>query len=79
MRGGDIVNWILSDSEDWFDMGMTNLLRVTTVYWKSQRKVGHLTKIDDMGEVTTDIVDESYKITDKPLYNTDLFKNILRS
>ena len=75
MRGGDIVNWILSDSEDWFDMGMTNLLRVTTVYWKSQRKVGHLTKIDDMGEVTTDIVDESYKITDKPLYNTDLFKN----
>jgi len=75
MRGGDIVNWILSDSEDWFDMGMTNLLRVTTVYWKSQRKVGHLTKIDDMGEVTTDIVDESYRITDKPLYNTDLFKN----
>jgi len=75
LRGGDIVNWILSDSEDWFDMGMTNLLRVTTVYWKSQRKVGHLTKIDDMGEVITDIVDESYKITDKPLYNTDLFKN----
>jgi hypothetical protein len=75
MRGGDIVNWILSDSEDWFDMGMTNLLRVTTVYWKSQRKVGHLIKIDDMGEVTTDIVDESYRITDKPLYNTDLFKN----
>ena len=75
LRGGDIVNWILSDSEDWFDMGMTNLLRVTTVYWKSQRKVGHLTKIDDMGEVTTDIVDESYKVTDKPLYNTDLFKN----
>jgi len=75
LRGGDIVNWILSDSEDWFDMGMTNLLRVTTVYWKSQRKVGHLTKIDDMGEVSTDIVDESYKITDKPLYNTDLFKN----
>ena len=75
LRGGDIVNWILSDSEDWFDMGMTNLLRVTTVYWKSQRKVGHLTKIDDMGEVITDIVDESYRITDKPLYNTDLFKN----
>ena len=75
LRGGDIVNWILSDSEDWFDMGMTNLLRVTTVYWKSQRKVGHLTKIDDMGSVTTDLIDESYKITDKPLYNTDLFKN----
>jgi hypothetical protein len=75
LRGGDIVNWILSDSEDWFDMGMTNLLRVTTVYWKSQRKIGHLTKIDDMGSVTVEIVDESYKITDKPLYNTDLIKN----
>jgi hypothetical protein len=56
-------------------MGMTNLLRVTTVYWKSQRKVGHLTKIDDYGSVTNDIVDESYVITDKALYNTDLFKN----
>ena len=75
MRGGDIVNWILSDSEDWFDMGMTNLLRVTTAYWKSQRKVGHLTKIDDLGNVATDIIDESYVVTDKPLYNTDLFKN----
>ena len=75
LRGGDIVNWILSDSEDWFDMGMTNLLRVTTVYWKSQRKIGHLTKIDDMGSVTVEIIDESYKITDKPLYNTDLIKN----
>jgi hypothetical protein len=75
LRGGDIVNWILADGEDYFDMGMTNLLRVTTVYWKSQRKVGHLTKIDDFGEVTNDIVDESYTVTDKPLYNTDLFKN----
>jgi hypothetical protein len=75
LRGGDIVNWILSESEDFFDMGMTNLLRVTTVYWKSQRKVGHLTKIDDMGQVTNDIVDESYMVTDKPLYNIDLFKN----
>jgi hypothetical protein len=75
LRGGDIVNWILSDSEDWFDMGMTNLLRVTTTYWKSQRKLGHLTKIDDLGSVTTEIIDESYKVTDKPLYNTDLIKN----
>ncbi|NDC94550.1 hypothetical protein EB118_07075 [bacterium] len=75
LRGGDIVNWILSDSEDWFDMGMTNLLRVTTAYWKSQRKVGHLTKIDDMGQVTSEIVDESYVVTDKPIYNLDLFKN----
>lgn len=75
LRGGDIVNWIMSESEDYFDLGMTDMLRVTTVYWKSQRKVGHLTKIDETGLVTQEIVTEDYKVTDKPIYNTDLFKN----
>ena len=73
--GGDIVNWIMTQDEDYFDMGMSNMLRVTTAYWKSQRKVGHLTKIDDNGDVSQDIVDESYKVTDKPQYNTSLIKN----
>jgi hypothetical protein len=73
--GGDVVNWIMSENEDYFDMANSNLLRVTTAYWKSQRKVGHLTKINDVGNVETDIVDENYKITDKPIYNLDLFKN----
>lgn len=74
-NGGDIVNWILGESEDYFDMGMAFMLRVTTAYWKSQRKVGHLTKITESGETITDIVDESYRITDKPLYNNVLIKN----
>lgn len=73
--GGDIINWIMSEQEDYAPMGSAFLLRVTTAYWKSQRKVGHLTKIDDQGEVTTDIIDESYKITDKPIYNNLLIKN----
>lgn len=73
--GGDIVNWIMSESEDYFDMGMSNLLRVTTVYWKSQRRVGHLTKIDENGYPTVKIVDEEYVVVDKPVYNTKLFKN----
>lgn len=73
--GGDIVNWIMMENEDYLDMGMSNLLRVTTVYWKSQRKVGHLTKITEAGEVITDIVDEDYKVTDKPQYNTNLVAN----
>lgn len=72
--GGDIVNWILSESEDYFDLGMSHLLRCCTIYWKSQRKVGHLTKIGDNGEPMIDIVDESYKVTDKPIYDTALFK-----
>jgi len=74
-NGGDIVNWILSESEDYFDVGVAHLLRVTTVYWKSQRRVGHLTKIDELGNVETAIVGEDYKVTQKPVYNTELFTN----
>jgi len=73
--GGDIVNWIMSENEDFYDFGTINLLRVTTVYWKSQRKVGHLTKIFDDGTVLQDIVTEDYKVVDKPVYNTRLVKN----
>jgi hypothetical protein len=73
--GGDIVNWINSQSEDFIDMGSTFLLRCTTVYWKSQRKVGHLTRIKENGEILTDIVDEDYVVTDKPVYNNILVKN----
>ena len=71
---GDIVSWILSDSEDTIDMGKSHLLRVSTIYWKSQRKVGHLTKIDDEGGIIQDVISENYKITDKPLYNTTVYK-----
>jgi uncharacterized protein YktA (UPF0223 family) len=73
--GGDIVNWIMMENEDYLDMGMSNLLRVTTVYWKSQRRVGHLTKITLSGDIITEIVDEDYVVTDKPEYNTSLIKN----
>ena len=73
--GGDIVNWIMMENEDYLDLGMSNLLRVTTVYWKSQRKLGHLTRITESGETITDIVDEDYQITEKPEYNTTLINN----
>jgi hypothetical protein len=75
IHGGDIVSWINGQTEDYTDMGMAFLLRTTTAYWKSQRKFGHLTKIDEAGIVTTDIVDESYIVTDKPIYNNILIKN----
>ena len=73
--GGDIINQILSEGEDYFDQGTAYLLRCTTAYWKSQRKVGHLTKINENGEVNTEIITEAYKVTDKPIYDTRLFKN----
>lgn len=74
-NGGDIINQILSQGEDYFDQGTAFLLRVTTAYWKSQRKVGHLTKVTEEGEVINEIVTEDYQITEKPVYDTRLFKN----
>lgn len=71
---GDIVEWILSESEDTVDFGKTHLLRVSTIYWKSQRKVGHLTRIDQEGNMTQDIIGEDYKVTEKPMYNTVMYK-----
>ena len=72
---GDIINEILMEGEDYHDQGTAFLLRVSTVYWKSQRKVGHLTSVAENGEVTNEIVTEDYKIENKPIYDTRLFKN----
>jgi hypothetical protein len=74
-NGGDIINWIMSENEDYAPMGAAFLLRATTAYWKSQMKVGHLTKISENGEVLTDIIGEDYKVSDKPIYDTTLIKN----
>ena len=71
---GDIIRWILDESEDLQDTDSAYLVRVATIYWKTQRMMGHLTKIDEVGRVIQEIVDENYKITDKPLYNTMVFK-----
>jgi hypothetical protein len=73
--GGDIINYILSEGEDYYDQGVAYLLRVSTVYWKSQRKVGHLTKVTEEGQVINEIITEDYKVTEKPIYDTKLFKN----
>ena len=72
---GDIINEILMEGEDYHDQGTAFLLRVSTVYWKSQRKIGHLTSVAENGEVTNEIVTEDYKVENKPLYDTRLFKN----
>ena len=73
--GGDILSQILSQSEDLEQWGDGSLMRVSTIYWKTQRKVGHLTKIEFDGEVTQEIIDESFKVTEKPVYDTSIFKN----
>ena len=75
VEGTDTIQQILAQSEDYRTEGTAYLVRVSTVYWKSQRKLGHLTKVTDQGEVLNEIVTEDYKVTDKPIYDTRLFKN----
>lgn len=70
----DVVEDMFLDSEDGYGNNRWGRLRVTTVYWKSQRKIGYLTKVDDNGETFKTIVDESYVVTSKPLYDTSLLK-----
>ena len=72
--GGDIVNQILDQSEDLAQYGDSNLMRVTTIYWKTQRKIGHLIRVLEDGEIIQDIVDETYKITEKGVYDTSIYK-----
>jgi len=74
LDGNDTIQQILAQSEDYRTEGSLDLVRVTTCYWKSQRKLGHLTKVTDEGEVLVEIVTEDYKVTDKPLYDNRLFK-----
>jgi len=75
LESGDIINQILMEGEDYSDQGTAFLLRVSTVYWKSQRKIGHLTSVAENGEVTNEIVGEDYAVDNKPIYDTRLFKN----
>jgi hypothetical protein len=39
LDGSDIITQILAEGEDYYDQGTAYLLRVTTAYWKSQRKL----------------------------------------
>lgn len=71
----DIVKTIMTNTEDAIFNLDSNMFRVTTAYWKSQMRIGHLTKIKENGAVETAVVTESYKVTDSPVYNTSLIKN----
>ena len=75
MYGDDVIEKLLGEGQETYDPGMNDLLRVTTAYWKSQRKLGHLTKILENGEVMTEVITEEYKVTDKPIYDNRLIKN----
>ncbi len=66
----DIVSWIVGQSEHTGILQDDQMLRVTTSYWKTQRKIGYLTSVNEGGEVKVEIVDESYRIANNPIYHT---------
>lgn len=71
---GNVVRNILFEGEDLVDYGDVNLVRVSTIYWTSQRMIYHLTKVDEFGRRVENIVGENYKVTTKPVYNTEVYK-----
>jgi hypothetical protein len=75
LTGDDPLYDIINETESGRMLHPNNKLRVTTVYWKSQRIIGHLTKIGEDGSINQMIIDENYKINVKPQYNTILLKN----
>lgn len=67
----------------WYDMNRIStdyfstlegpgMVRVTEAYWKSQRKIFKLTRITKTGEIIKTIVDESYVVTEKPIYDKSI-------
>lgn len=66
------LNWNRMNSVNSSMFQNQSMVRVTHAYWKSQRKVGDLTRIDGEGILTKEIVDETYKVTYKPVYDKSL-------
>jgi len=68
----DIVSWIIGQSEGNGILRDDQMLRVTTAYWKTQRKVGYLTSVLEHGEVKMSIVDETYVVANNPIYHSNV-------
>lgn len=66
----------LFSKENAGDFYIGDKLRVTTLYWKTQRKLFHLTKITENGEFIQRIVDEDFVVVDKPIYDSTISDDI---
>lgn len=57
-------------------LGQPKLFRVLRVYWKSQKKIGWLTRIDKDGiPQEGSWIDENYKVTEEPIYDFTINKD----
>lgn len=72
-NSNSLFDWVLENDEN--TLLNRHLLRVTTTYWRSQRKLYHLTKIDDAGNFIEAIVGENYIKTVEPMYDNTFYKD----
>lgn len=68
------LNWNRLSSLNDGIVANQSLVRVTESYWRSQRKVGHLTWIKEDGTIVQQTVDEGYKVTFKPVYDNSIIQ-----
>lgn len=69
------LNWNTLGKTDSFGPNDETMIRVTKAYWKSQRKIGHLTRITEEGDLIEEIIDEQYVVTCDPIYDTSIIRN----
>ena len=67
-----LFDWVMQDGD--LDVLTRNMLRVTTTYFRSQRMVYSVTKVDEVGNISRLIADESYKPIVEPLYDNTFLK-----
>jgi len=66
----DLIDWIVGQGENG-TLHNDEYLRVTTAYWKTQRKLGYLTSVGEGGEVIVKIIDETYVVANNPIYHSN--------
>lgn len=68
-QGIDIIDYVLGKTADEALVHNVGMLRMTTVYWKSQKKLGMLFEIKENGESIETLVDENFVQQINPIYN----------
>jgi len=65
-----LLEWLKEDDNSY----ARDYVVVTEVYWRSQKRIGRLTQIDENGNLFEDLVSEDFVITLQPLYDKTLNK-----
>lgn len=74
MTGTSFIDRVINGKIESPGLDDPTYIRVATMYWKTQRKVGHYTYIDENGELVQDIVSEDAEITIPGIYDYTYIK-----